>query len=127
MKLIGRAGASVVTILGGLLLCAIAVPAAAQEVTVQLPAGARPRKVQLLMSGQTPRTHLSNGALSLTVPSISAAAVGADQSRAPFHHFSPAAGKTGQMSTGMSLSVASTARISAVSLPYFSSSALARL
>src|SRR5689334_21396862 len=47
-----------------------------------------------------------------------AAAVTADQQRLPFHrYFSPAAGKTGRMSTGMSFSFAVTVFISGVSLP----------
>src|SRR5579872_271473 len=54
-------------------------------------------------------------------------AIAADEPRAAFHYFSPAAGNTGQMSTGMSFSCASTPRISAVSTPYLFSSALARL
>src|SRR5207253_5829196 len=58
----------------------------------------------------------------------SPAAVAADESRAAFHRYcSPAAGKSGQISTGMSFRIALTARISSVSFPYFSSSALARL
>ena len=43
------------------------------------------------------------------------------------NHFSPAAGNTGVMSTGMSVSFAFTDFISAVSTPYFSSRAFARL
>jgi hypothetical protein len=46
------------------------IPAPAQKVTVRLPAGARPRKVQLLSSGQTMHVQQVNGALTLTVPSI---------------------------------------------------------
>src|SRR3954470_17456643 len=56
-----------------------------------------------------------------------APAVAADELRLSFHdYFSPAAANTGVMSTGMSFSVALTAAISGVSLPYLSSSVLAR-
>jgi hypothetical protein len=56
-----------------------------------------------------------------------AAAVAADELPLAFHdYFSPAAAKTGVMSTGMSFNVAFTAAISGVSLPYLSSSVLAR-
>src|SRR5207302_537986 len=55
------------------------------------------------------------------------AAVAADELRLAFHHyFSPAAAKTGVMSTGMSFSVALMAAISGVSLPYLSRSVFAR-
>src|SRR5207237_9094897 len=56
-----------------------------------------------------------------------AIAVGAAEDSAAFHYFSPAAGKTGVMSTGMSFSRAFTASISAFVTPYFVSSAFARL
>src|SRR5580765_310094 len=56
-----------------------------------------------------------------------AAAVAAGELPLAFHdYFSPAAAKTGVMSTGMSFSVAFTAAISGVSLPYLSSSVFAR-
>jgi len=47
-----------------------AIPVPAQKVRVRLPEGQRAKKVQLLVSGQTPRTEESAGHLSLTVPSI---------------------------------------------------------
>jgi hypothetical protein len=55
------------------------------------------------------------------------AAVAADELPLTLHdYFSPAAAKTGVMSTGMSFSVALTEAISGVSLPYLSSSVFAR-
>jgi hypothetical protein len=47
-----------------------AIPVGAQKVRVRLPEGRRASKVQLLVSGRTPRTEESAGALTLTVPSI---------------------------------------------------------
>jgi hypothetical protein len=45
-------------------------PTPPQNVSVRLTNGAKPKKVQLLVSAQTPRVQQSNGALSLTIPSI---------------------------------------------------------
>jgi hypothetical protein len=47
-----------------------AIPVGAQQVRLKLPAGARAKKVQLLVSGQTPRVVEAGGYLSLTVPSV---------------------------------------------------------
>jgi hypothetical protein len=47
-----------------------AIPVPAQKVRVRLPESQRATKVQLLVSGQTPRTEESAGHLTLTVPSI---------------------------------------------------------
>ena len=41
-----------------------------QTVRIRLPAGARPRKVQLLTAKSTPRTTTDDGVLVVTVPSI---------------------------------------------------------
>jgi hypothetical protein len=46
------------------------VPAGPQRVSVRLPAGARARKVQLLVSGGSPAVEESAGRIVLTVPSI---------------------------------------------------------
>lgn len=46
------------------------IPVGAQKVRLKLPEGARAKKVQLLVGGQTPRTEESGGWLTLTVPSI---------------------------------------------------------
>jgi hypothetical protein len=46
------------------------IPLPAQEVTVRLPDGRKPRVVKLLVSSATPRTTIANGELRLTVPSI---------------------------------------------------------
>jgi len=46
------------------------IPAPPQKVTVRLPAGTRARNVRLLMAKQTPAVQQSNGALTLTVPSV---------------------------------------------------------
>ena len=46
------------------------VPTPPQEVTVRLPSGRKPKKVHLLVSGQTPRVREANGSISLTIPSI---------------------------------------------------------
>jgi hypothetical protein len=45
-------------------------PTPPQNVSVRLPGGAKPTKVQLLVGGQTPRVQVSNGVVSLTIPSI---------------------------------------------------------
>jgi len=45
-------------------------PIGAQRVSVRLPAGTRPSKVQLLSAKTTPRTELANGVLTVTVPSV---------------------------------------------------------
>jgi hypothetical protein len=45
-------------------------PTPPQNVSVRLPEGAKAKKVQLLASGQTPRVQVSNGTVSLTIPSI---------------------------------------------------------
>ncbi len=45
-------------------------PTPPQNVSVRLPDGAKAKKVQLLVSGQTPRVQVSNGTVSLTIPSI---------------------------------------------------------
>ncbi len=45
-------------------------PTPPQQVSITLPAGARARKVQLLVSGQTPAVEERNGAIHLMVPSI---------------------------------------------------------
>jgi hypothetical protein len=47
-----------------------AIPVGPQKVRLKLPAGARAKKVQLLVSGQTPRVEEAGGYLTLTVPSI---------------------------------------------------------
>jgi hypothetical protein len=46
------------------------IPVAAQQVRIRLPQGRKARRVQLLVSGQTPRTQESGGEVRLTVPSI---------------------------------------------------------
>jgi len=45
-------------------------PIGAQRVTVRLPSGARPSKIQLLTAKTTPRTELTNSVLTVTVPSV---------------------------------------------------------
>ncbi len=45
-------------------------PTPPQKVSVRLPDGAKAKKVQLLASGQVPRVQESNGAITLTIPSI---------------------------------------------------------
>jgi hypothetical protein len=45
-------------------------PTPPQNVSVRLLDGAKPKKVQLLVSGPTPRVQESNGAITLTIPSI---------------------------------------------------------
>ena len=45
-------------------------PTPPQNVSVRLPEGAKAKKVQLLVSGQAPRVQVSNGTVSLTIPSI---------------------------------------------------------
>jgi hypothetical protein len=45
-------------------------PSPQQEVTIRLPQGQKPRKVKLLVSATTPQVRHSNGAVSLTLPSI---------------------------------------------------------
>jgi hypothetical protein len=46
------------------------IPVGAQDVRLRLPAGLRPRKVQLLAAGQTPKYSVSDGLLRLTVSSV---------------------------------------------------------
>ena len=46
------------------------IPSPPQKVRVKLPAGARPRNVQLLAAGQTPPNRVTNGWLELTVPAV---------------------------------------------------------
>jgi hypothetical protein len=46
------------------------IPTPPQQVTIRLPEGQRARKVQLLVSGQSPRVREANGSISLTIPSI---------------------------------------------------------
>ncbi len=46
------------------------IPTPPQKVNVRLPAGARAKKVQLLVSGRTPRVQEANGSVQLTVDSI---------------------------------------------------------
>jgi hypothetical protein len=46
------------------------IPLASQEVNVQLPEGKKAKKVQLLVSGQVPRTNSSGPVLNISVPSI---------------------------------------------------------
>jgi putative glycosyl hydrolase-like family 6 (GHL6) protein/glycosyl hydrolase family 42 (putative beta-galactosidase) len=46
------------------------IPLPAQQVSVRLPEGKKPRAVKLLVSGITPRTREANGELHLPVPSI---------------------------------------------------------
>jgi hypothetical protein len=46
------------------------IPTPPQKVAIRLPAGARSRKVQLLVSGAALRTREANGVLELTIPSI---------------------------------------------------------
>ena len=46
------------------------IPVAEQSVRVRLPQGARAGKVQLLVSGHSPRVEASAGYVSLAVPSI---------------------------------------------------------
>jgi hypothetical protein len=45
-------------------------PTPPQKVSIRLAAGTKVKKVQLLVSGVTPRVEDSNGILSLTIPSI---------------------------------------------------------
>jgi hypothetical protein len=47
-----------------------AIPVGAQQVRLKFPAGARAKKVQLLVSGVTPRVEEAGGYLTLTVPSV---------------------------------------------------------
>ena len=47
-----------------------AIPIGPQKLRVRLPEGKKARRVQLLVSGQTPRVEESGGSLTLTVPSI---------------------------------------------------------
>ena len=47
-----------------------AIPVGPQKVRLKLPAGARAKKVQLLVGGVTPRVEEAGGYLALTVPSI---------------------------------------------------------
>jgi hypothetical protein len=46
------------------------VPTPPQKVSVRLPGGAKARKVQLLVSGRTPRVQEANGVVQLTIDSI---------------------------------------------------------
>jgi hypothetical protein len=46
------------------------IPVGPQRARIRLPGGARPRKVQLLTAGLTPRVEEANGVLTVTVPSI---------------------------------------------------------
>jgi len=46
------------------------IPLVAQEVKVRLPEGKKAKKVQLLVSGQVPRTNISGQVLTVSVPSI---------------------------------------------------------
>src|ERR1041385_3683093 len=46
------------------------IPPPPQTVTVQLPGGRKMRKVQLLVSGKIGRVQETNGAVTLTIPSI---------------------------------------------------------
>jgi hypothetical protein len=45
-------------------------PTPPQKVSMRLPDGAKAKKVQLLVSGATPRVEEANGSISLTIPSI---------------------------------------------------------
>ena len=45
-------------------------PSPPQQVSIPMLPGAKPKKLQLLVSGQTPRVQNSNGILSLTIPAI---------------------------------------------------------
>ena len=47
-------------------------PVGPERVRIQLPTGARPRRVQLLTAKITPRVEDDNGVLVVTVPSIEA-------------------------------------------------------
>ena len=86
----------------------------AQEVDTSF-AGRRDEAVALDDFDEAGRVLLGE----LAANGCSASAVAADELRLPFHdYFSPAAANTGVMSTGMSFSVAFTATISGVSLPY---------
>ena len=46
------------------------IPLPAQEVKIRLPTKMKPRKVQLLVAGGSPRVRESNGSVTLTLPSI---------------------------------------------------------
>jgi Hypothetical glycosyl hydrolase 6/Beta-galactosidase trimerisation domain len=46
------------------------IPSPPQEVTVRIPQGKKPAKVKLLVSAHVPQIRQSNGAISLTIPSI---------------------------------------------------------
>jgi hypothetical protein len=46
------------------------IPLPAQEATIRLPEGRRPRAVKLLVAGTTPRTREANGELHVTIPAI---------------------------------------------------------
>ena len=46
------------------------VPVGPMTVRVRLPAGARPRRVQLLVAGTTPKTEESGGAVTVVIPSV---------------------------------------------------------
>ncbi len=46
------------------------IPLSSQQVTVRLPSGRKPGRVQLLVSGEVPRTIESAGVLTVSVPSI---------------------------------------------------------
>jgi Hypothetical glycosyl hydrolase 6/Beta-galactosidase trimerisation domain len=46
------------------------IPAGAQQVTVRVPGGRKVKRVQLLVSGQTPRAQVTAGEVRLAVPSV---------------------------------------------------------
>jgi hypothetical protein len=46
------------------------IPTPPQKVRIQLPAGGKAKRVQLLVSGQKPRIQEANGFVSLTIASI---------------------------------------------------------
>ena len=50
--------------------CREFIPVAAQTIRLQLPAGATPRGVRLLVAGGTPATRQTGGWLEVTVPSV---------------------------------------------------------
>ena len=46
------------------------IPVGPVHARIRLPAGARPRKVQLLTAKSTPQTNVADGVLTVTVPTI---------------------------------------------------------
>ena len=46
------------------------IPSPPQDVSIRMPGGRKAKKVQLLVSGRTPRVQEANGTLSLTIPSV---------------------------------------------------------